>query len=119
MPAKRCPMCHQANEERDWQCRRCGYEFGQPVAKTIELLRDQMVTARITFWLLVVICLLLFGVPLYLVFTGTPMTFLPGILGWTFLLTMTIRAGTKIRVSKESIVALENKPAPLPKATLQ
>ena len=39
MAAKRCPMCHTVNEDRDWQCQRCHYEFGQPVERTRELLR--------------------------------------------------------------------------------
>lgn len=39
-------MCHRVSEERAWQCE-CGYEFGQPVDKVIELLRDQRTNARI------------------------------------------------------------------------
>jgi uncharacterized membrane protein YfcA len=35
-------MCHQPDEDRVWSCARCGYEFGQPVEKVLELLRGQL-----------------------------------------------------------------------------
>src|SRR5690349_2596769 len=107
MAAKRCPMCHQANGGLDWQCRRCAYEFGQPIEKVRTLLRDQMTSARITFWILVVIDLALVAVPGYLVYSGSRYVFAPGIVTFAFLLRWTIRSGQRIRISRESLQSLD------------
>jgi hypothetical protein len=47
-------MCHRASEERAWRCS-CGYEFGQPVDRTLELLRGQSVNAKITLGVFLVL----------------------------------------------------------------
>jgi hypothetical protein len=54
-------MCHQANEDRAWNCRRCGYEFGQPIDKTLELLRGQQRSQRILVVLMLVLLVAIVG----------------------------------------------------------
>ena len=118
MPAKRCPMCHQANEDRAWKCRRCGYEFGQPAATTIELLRGQL---RSQYIILVVFAVLEAATVAYLAFglREFPMPLI--VPGGAFVMFMlwTVRAAIKIRISRESIRALSAQQAELPKATLR
>ena len=63
-------MCHTVNADVDWRCGRCGYEFGQPIEKVRELLRDQLRGARIAFWILLVLILAAFAGPGYLAYAG-------------------------------------------------
>jgi hypothetical protein len=119
MGAKRCPMCHQANEELDWQCRRCAYEFGQPVERVRELLRDQITSARIIFWILLVLLLAVLAIPAYLAYLGSRIVFVPGVLTLFFLMRSTIRARQRIRISHESLRSLDRQQAELPKATVR
>ena len=58
-------MCHRANEQRAWQCN-CGYEFGQPVERAIELLRDQ----RTNTWFMLVFSILALAGSLALLIFG-------------------------------------------------
>ena len=108
MPAKRCPMCHRASDDRAWRCA-CGYEFGQPVEKTRELLRDQLTTAKITLAIVAVldagavvgmIEALLHGVGVFCGF------------GFALLVIGTIRQVRKIAISRESLRLLAPKDLP-------
>lgn len=118
MPAKRCPMCHQANEDRAWACRRCGYEFGQPIEKVIDLLRGQRRTAWITFWLFLVLTLGLAG---WLGFglEVLPVPMLVPILSACFATLWTVRAAHRIRITRQSLRALGAQRTELPKATVR
>src|ERR1043165_2946026 len=98
MSARRCPMCHQVNEQLDWQCRRCNYEFGQPIEKVRILLRDQMTNARIAFWSLVACTLALFAIPGYLLYSGSAIILVPGMLPVLLVTRWTIRAWQRIRI---------------------
>lgn len=114
-------MCHGVNEDRDWQCRRCGYEFGQPVERVRELLHDQLTNARIALWLLLVADVVLVALPLYGLFVGARVVLVPGIITVLFLTRATVKSAQKISISKQSLRALEShdQPAELPKATLR
>ena len=119
MPAKRCPMCHRVNEHTEWQCRACGYEFGQPIARVKELLRDQLINARIAFWLLLLVDIAVFAVPGVMIYSGSRVVLFPGFLLLLFLSRWTIKSYTKIRISRESLRSLDAQQAELPKATLR
>lgn len=103
-------MCHRATEDRAWQCA-CGYEFGQNVERTRELLRDQLTTAKIMLAVFLVIdAAAVFGIAMavmrgYAVFSG---------IGFTLLVLGTLRPIRKISISRESLRALA--PKDLPKA---
>src|SRR6516162_4785104 len=112
MPAKRCPMCHQANEDRAWQCRRCGYEFGQPVEKVQELLRGQLRSAHIVFWLFLLIDLGLAGAQVYLYEPWIPWP-VPVTL-FVVATSVMIRAVIRISISRNSLRALKGQQAELP-----
>ncbi len=119
-------MCHTVNEDRDWQCRRCGYEFGQPIERVRELLRDQMTNARIALWFLIAADVVLFAIPLYCIFIGARVVILPGMLVVAFLTRATVKNAQKISISKQSLRSLaeqdpEKKPdkPDLPQATLR
>jgi hypothetical protein len=116
MPAKRCPMCHQANEDRAWQCRRCGYEFGQPVETVLELLRARQRSQRIMLAiyaspvvLAVAACLLVWGrVPIF-----------PLVLAFTTSTLWLARSYHRYALTRSSIRSLSAQRPQLPKATLK
>jgi hypothetical protein len=120
MPAKRCPMCHTVNEDRDWQCQKCGYEFGQPVERVRELLRDQMTNAKIALVMLIILDLGVLGLPIYGALSRSGIILFPGIFSVAFLTRWTVKNVQKISITRESLRALADhgKPAELPKATL-
>lgn len=108
-------MCHQANEDRAWQCRRCGYEFGQPIDQVIDLLRGQLRTNRILFASFAALEVALVGGYIWL------HLLLPPILPATAFvvgMVLTVRAAFRIRLTRESLRALSAQQAALPKATL-
>jgi len=108
MPAKRCPMCHRASEDRAWRCS-CGYEFGQPVERTRELLRDQLTNAKIMVGLFGVLELGIAGA-MWLAAMYIPLIFpLAGVVATTGGLARNIR---KLRVSRESLRLLAPKELP-------
>jgi len=113
MPAKRCPMCHRAGDGRAWQCP-CGYEFGQDVAKTRELLRDQLLTAKIMLATFIAIDLGIAAATVAMILHGFVVVSMVVIVG---AFTFTIRAGRKILISRESLRALA--PAKLPEAIVR
>ena len=47
-------MCHRTSDDRARRCQ-CGYEFGQPVERTLELLRRQRNSAMIVLCLFLVL----------------------------------------------------------------
>jgi hypothetical protein len=109
MPAKRCPMCHRASEDRAWHCR-CGYEFGQDLAKTRELLRDQLTNAKIMLGLFITLELgsaLLIWVAVQCGFTLAPEV--AGLVASAWVVARSIR---KLRVSRESLKLLAPKHVP-------
>ena len=114
-------MCHTVNEDRDWQCQRCHYEFGQPVERTRELLRDQRTNAKIAFGFLLVIDVAMLALPAIALYAGSRMVIMPGILTVIFLTRATVKTFQKISISNASLRALADhgKPTELPKATLR
>jgi hypothetical protein len=113
MAAKRCPMCHRVSDNRAWRCG-CGYEFGQEVAKTRELLRDQLVTAKIVFAIMVVVDL---GIATAIVAAAIyyGLVLVP-LFGFAAAVLFTARTGRKILIARESLRLLA--PGKLPKATV-
>jgi uncharacterized membrane protein YvbJ len=120
MPAKRCPMCHTVHEDRDWQCRKCGYEFGQSVERVRELLRDQLTNAKIALVLLIIVDLGMLALPIYGVLARSGIIMFPGIFSVVFLTRWTVKNAQKISISRQSLRSLadQEKRAELPKATL-
>ena len=53
-PKKSCPMCHRTLPDRAPLCA-CGYEFGQPVERTLELLRRRTTSAKIALTLFLIL----------------------------------------------------------------
>lgn len=108
-------MCHTVNEDRDWRCRKCGYEFGQPIERVRELLHDQLLNSKIVLGLLLGLDLAVLagtGVGLYYghaIFPG---------LGFAFVVAWTVRAGRKLALTRESLRSLDRQQAALPKATV-
>jgi cobyrinic acid a,c-diamide synthase len=102
-------MCHRASDDRAWQCA-CGYEFGQQVEKTRELLRDQLVTAKILLAILLVVDAgAVFGmveavIHGFAVFSG---------FAFCALVLATIRQIRKIAISRESLRLLAPKDLPV------
>jgi hypothetical protein len=105
-------MCHSVNESTAWQCR-CGYEFGQDVDKTLVLLRDQRINARIMLGVLVVIDLAAVGA---LMFLPVPVPIVGIVLGFAGLFGMTARVARRLSITRGSIRQLEQRV--LPKVTL-
>jgi hypothetical protein len=105
-------MCHRASEDRAWRCR-CGYEFGQPVDRTLELLRSQTVNAKITLGIFVVLDAgAVFGMIEaalhgYIVFSGV--VFVALAIG-------TIRPIRKLAIARESTRLLSAKALPTARA---
>jgi hypothetical protein len=108
MPAKRCPMCHRASESRAWHCA-CGYEFGQPVERTRELLRDQLTNARIMLGIFGTLDLATMGAMVLAAMHGVFIA--PGLLlvGLTWISARSLR---KLRVTRESLKLLAPKDLP-------
>jgi hypothetical protein len=106
MSVKRCPMCHQINE-RAWKCERCGYKFGQDPKVTLELLRSQRSSQRITFWVLISLTLLSIPLMLALLAIGFPPIGPP--LGLLLLVVVTVRTWQKLGITASSIRFLERK----------
>jgi hypothetical protein len=116
MAAARCPMCHQANERTAWQCRRCGYEFGQTIETLRGMLLAQLGRAKITFAIMLVLELVLASGTVYAISRGFVL------LPWLpFLLVTwgTVRAWQKIAISRESLASIERQQAQLPKASVR
>jgi hypothetical protein len=107
-------MCHRANEATAWQCTKCSYEFGQDVDKLRTLLRDQLKSAWIVFSLLAVLDLAVIAAVVWGISNGHPV--MPGILD-ALMLYWTYRVWTKISISRHSLRLIDEKQAPLPKAT--
>ncbi|HEY1552553.1 MAG TPA: hypothetical protein VGG28_32215 [Kofleriaceae bacterium] len=109
MPAKRCPMCHRASEDRAWQCA-CGYEFGQPVERTLELLRGQSRTTKIMLGIFLVldagavIAIVEATLHGFVVFSG---------LGFAALVLGTLRQIRKLAIGRESTRLLSAKLLPI------
>jgi hypothetical protein len=108
-------MCHQANEEPAWQCRRCGYEFGQSIDKLRGMLLEQLGRARITFWILFAICGAVLAGVVYAIVHGHAI-----VPGFTLVMVVwwTVRARQTISLSKYSLASIERQQAQLPKATV-
>jgi hypothetical protein len=101
-------MCHRANEDRAWRCA-CGYEFGQPVDRTLELLRGQAVTAKITLGVFVALdAAAAFGM---YVAALHGLIFFPGIVV-VALVIGTIRPIRKLAIARESTRLLSAKLLP-------
>jgi hypothetical protein len=114
MPAKRCPMCHQANEDRAWSCRRCAYEFGQPVEKVLELLRGQLRSQTI---IVLVLLALLGGLVAAIVFripVATSVAILTLVMNASWL----ARASHKLALTRSSLRSLSARHHELPKAVV-
>jgi hypothetical protein len=108
MPAKRCPMCHRASEDRAWHCA-CGYEFGQPVERTRELLRDQLTNAKIMLGIFGGLDLAMMGGMVFAAMHGVFVS--PG-LALVLLTWLAARNIRKIRISRESLQLLAAKDLP-------
>jgi hypothetical protein len=98
-------MCHRATEDRAWQCA-CGYEFGQDVAKTRELLRDQLTNAKI----MLAIFIVLDAASVALLVAG--LVYALPVIGFIFFIGGTVRAVRKIAISRESLRLLAPKELP-------
>jgi hypothetical protein len=102
-------MCHRASDDRAWQCR-CGYEFGQDVARTRELLRDQLISAKIFLAIFVVLDAAVVLGTIELARRGVIFV---SLLAFVFLILGTGRSLRKIMISRESLRALAPKDLPV------
>ncbi len=109
-------MCHGPNEDTAWQCRGCGYEFGQSIEKLRELLHDQLRSARIVFWVLLVLDLAVLGGCVVGAYYGILVR--PS-LAFFFVIAWTVRAHHKLSVTRHSLALIDKQQAALPKATLR
>jgi hypothetical protein len=115
MAVARCPMCHTVNEGSAPRCDRCGYEFGQSLDTLHDMLVDQLRSARLAFWTLILFDGMLF------VFFALSMIFgffIPALVATIGGVTLTMRAAKKISITKRSLLSVEKQRPQLPKATL-
>jgi len=103
-------MCHRVSEATAWQCN-CGYEFGQRTEVTVQLLRAQRKRTRAQLGVLLALDVgAIFGV-VYAAFHGFVVF---SVLGFALLTTWTLRAVSRLSVTRTSLRLLEQ--APLPEA---
>ena len=110
-------MCHQINEDRAWNCRRCGYEFGQPIETVREMLLGQRRSTRIVLAILIAADLAIAAAFVWV-------QIMPEILvisGFSFVTLWAARSWIKLSVTRDSLRSLEAqaKAAELPKATVK
>jgi hypothetical protein len=115
MAVKVCPLCHRSSHSSAWQCH-CGYEFGQSVDKVRVLLRDAQTNARILLVVMLVLDAAVIAGTIYLAVHGwIAYSWLASVL----LILGTVRAVRKLRIVRESLRQLDERHAPLPRATLR
>jgi hypothetical protein len=115
MAVARCPMCHTVNEDIAKHCDRCRYEFGQSLDTLHGMLVDQLLTARVKFWTMIVldvVLLVFFGLSLLFGF------FIIALFATIGGITLTVRAAQKISITKQSLLSVAKQRPQLPKATL-
>jgi hypothetical protein len=115
MAAKVCPLCHCPSPDSAWQCP-CGYEFGQSADKVRLLLRDAQTNARILLVVMLVLDAAAIAGTIYLAVHGWIVYSVPATV---LLIIGTVRMVRKLRIVRESLRQLDERHAPLPRATLR
>ena len=111
MPARRCPLCHRANDATASQCR-CGYEFGQSVAQALELLSDQETGTKILLGVLLAADIAAAAGVFHAFLHGGIMVFGGGLAA---LFLWTARTVQKLQITRESLRQLSDGALPLAK----
>jgi hypothetical protein len=105
-------MCHRASDKLAWHCA-CGYEFGQDVARTRELLRSQLTNARIALGIFGTLELAIAVGTWFAVQYGFVITPIASLVGSTVIVARSLR---KISISRESLKLLAPKDLPVARA---
>ena len=109
-----CPKCFLPRDETAWQCDGCGYELTKDFEAARTKLRAQIATARLVFWVMLVVDVGIVGGSIYLFTQGWIVISVPLVLAAIGLTANAARRGSVLR---EHLSSLDRRHTSLPKAT--